>query len=88
MEEPLLAVPEAFRAVQGPPHHDSACHFAEEKQVVAVEDERVLPPGAKAGPGADTAPGADAGAGTDPGMAPGADTDPGAGRGPGDGEHR
>ncbi|GAA2243252.1 ABC transporter ATP-binding protein [Streptomyces ruber] len=35
LEVPALAVPEAFRAVGGPAAHDSACHFAEEKHVVA-----------------------------------------------------
>ncbi|WUH91181.1 dipeptide ABC transporter ATP-binding protein [Streptomyces sp. NBC_00433] len=34
VEEPLLAVPEVFRGTGGPAEHDSACHFAEEKQVV------------------------------------------------------
>ncbi|MEF9906177.1 ABC transporter ATP-binding protein [Streptomyces sp. P9-A2] len=33
-EVPLLAVPEVFRKAGGPAAHDSACHFAEEKQVV------------------------------------------------------
>ncbi|MFE2376959.1 ABC transporter ATP-binding protein [Streptomyces sp. NPDC059398] len=33
-EVPALAVPELFRDAEGPVHHDSACHFAEEKQVV------------------------------------------------------
>ncbi|WP_338896256.1 dipeptide ABC transporter ATP-binding protein [Streptomyces sp. TG1A-60] len=34
LEVPLLAVPAEFRLVTGPAAHDSACHFAEEKQVV------------------------------------------------------
>ncbi|MFJ1583204.1 ABC transporter ATP-binding protein [Streptomyces sp. NPDC088197] len=34
LEEPLLAIPPAFRGTAGPAEHDSACHFAEEKQVV------------------------------------------------------
>ncbi|WP_329175065.1 MULTISPECIES: ABC transporter ATP-binding protein [unclassified Streptomyces] len=34
VEEPLLAVPEVFRGTAGPAEHDSACHFAEERQVV------------------------------------------------------
>jgi oligopeptide transport system ATP-binding protein len=34
LEEPLLAVPAVFRDTGGPAEHDSACHFAEEKQVV------------------------------------------------------
>ncbi|CAG7603614.1 ABC transporter ATP-binding protein [Actinacidiphila bryophytorum] len=38
VEEPLLAVPEVFRGTAGPAEHDSACHFAEEKQVVRPED--------------------------------------------------
>ncbi|MCK1821056.1 dipeptide ABC transporter ATP-binding protein [Streptomyces sp. XM83C] len=37
-EVPLLAVPEAFRRATGPAAHDSACHFAEEKVVVPVEE--------------------------------------------------
>ncbi|WEH39857.1 dipeptide ABC transporter ATP-binding protein [Streptomyces sp. AM 2-1-1] len=44
VEVPLLAVPEAFEGVPGPAHHDSACHFAEEKRVVVPETERVPPP--------------------------------------------
>ncbi|MEV3854415.1 dipeptide ABC transporter ATP-binding protein [Streptomyces sp. NPDC050095] len=36
-EVPLLAVPEAFRGVGTPAAHPSACHFAEEKQVVPSE---------------------------------------------------
>ncbi|WP_322975404.1 ABC transporter ATP-binding protein [Actinacidiphila bryophytorum] len=38
VEEPLLAVPEVFRGTAGPAEHDSACHFAEEKQMVRPED--------------------------------------------------
>ncbi|MEU5955716.1 dipeptide ABC transporter ATP-binding protein [Streptomyces sp. NPDC047525] len=34
LEVPLLAVPAEFRSAEGPQAHDSACHFAEEKQVV------------------------------------------------------
>ncbi|OKK06288.1 peptide ABC transporter ATP-binding protein [Streptomyces sp. CB03234] len=37
LEVPLLAVPAAFRDVDTPARHESACHFAEEKQVVPVE---------------------------------------------------
>ncbi|MGW2742497.1 ABC transporter ATP-binding protein [Streptomyces sp. NPDC001450] len=37
LEVPLLAVPEDFRGTSGPAAHDSACHFAEEKQVVPPE---------------------------------------------------
>ncbi len=37
LEVPPLAVPEEFRASTGPAAHDSACHFAEEKQVVPPE---------------------------------------------------
>jgi oligopeptide transport system ATP-binding protein len=33
---PLLAVPEAFPGVDTPAAHESACHFAEEKDVVHV----------------------------------------------------
>ncbi|WP_328494187.1 dipeptide ABC transporter ATP-binding protein [Streptomyces sp. NBC_00414] len=44
MEVPLLAVPAEFRYEAGPAAHDSACHFAEEKQVVPPE-EPVEPPG-------------------------------------------
>ncbi|MFE2532385.1 ABC transporter ATP-binding protein [Streptomyces sp. NPDC059371] len=38
LEVPLLAVPAEFRLVEGPAAHDSACHFAEEKQVVPPEE--------------------------------------------------
>ncbi|MFJ9704093.1 ABC transporter ATP-binding protein [Streptomyces sp. NPDC101234] len=38
VEVPLLAVPAAFRLTSGPAAHDSACHFAEEKQVVPPEE--------------------------------------------------
>ncbi|MEU1159621.1 dipeptide ABC transporter ATP-binding protein [Streptomyces sp. NPDC005921] len=38
VEVPLLAVPEEFRLASGPAAHDSACHFAEEKQVVPPEE--------------------------------------------------
>ncbi|MFH8488435.1 ABC transporter ATP-binding protein [Streptomyces longisporoflavus] len=34
LEVPALAVPAEFRYEEGPAAHDSACHFAEEKQVV------------------------------------------------------
>ncbi|MFF7264793.1 ABC transporter ATP-binding protein [Streptomyces sp. NPDC008159] len=37
-EVPLLAVPAEFRHGFGPAAHDSACHFAEEKQVVPPEE--------------------------------------------------
>ncbi|MFJ8748345.1 ABC transporter ATP-binding protein [Streptomyces sp. NPDC102441] len=40
LEVPLLAVPAAFRELGTPARHDSACHFAEEKQVVPPEDGR------------------------------------------------
>ncbi|MER5438823.1 dipeptide ABC transporter ATP-binding protein [Streptomyces sp. NPDC002790] len=36
-EEPLLAVPEVFRGGDTPASHPSACHFAEEKQIVPTE---------------------------------------------------
>ncbi|PJN03121.1 peptide ABC transporter ATP-binding protein [Streptomyces sp. CB01201] len=36
-EVPLLAVPAEFRLTEGPAHHPSACHFAEEKRVVPTE---------------------------------------------------
>ncbi|MGW2524994.1 ABC transporter ATP-binding protein [Streptomyces sp. NPDC001617] len=38
LEVPLLAVPAEFRLASGPAAHDSACHFAEEKQVVPPEE--------------------------------------------------
>ncbi|MFI5470698.1 ABC transporter ATP-binding protein [Streptomyces cacaoi] len=41
LEVPALAVPAEFRLVTGPAAHASACHFAEEKQVVPPEE----PPG-------------------------------------------
>ncbi|MFT2019118.1 ABC transporter ATP-binding protein [Streptomyces sp. 796.1] len=34
LEVPLLAIPAAFRDAAGPVAHDSACHFAEERDVV------------------------------------------------------
>ncbi|MFI6472176.1 ABC transporter ATP-binding protein [Streptomyces sp. NPDC050516] len=34
LEVPLLVVPAEFRLAEGPAHHPSACHFAEEKRVV------------------------------------------------------
>jgi oligopeptide transport system ATP-binding protein len=37
LEVPALAVPAWFGAAGGPAAHDSACHFAAEKQVVPVE---------------------------------------------------
>ncbi|MCL7428587.1 ABC transporter ATP-binding protein [Streptomyces sp. YS415] len=36
-EVPLLAVPSHLSLLEGPAAHDSACHFAEEKQVVPTE---------------------------------------------------
>ncbi|MEW1865089.1 dipeptide ABC transporter ATP-binding protein [Streptomyces sp. NBC_00669] len=36
-KEPPLAVPEVFRGTAGPAEHPSACHFAEEKQIVPPE---------------------------------------------------
>ncbi|BBC33200.1 Peptide ABC transporter [Streptomyces graminofaciens] len=38
LEVPMLAVPAEFRLATGPAAHDSACHFAEEKQVVPPEE--------------------------------------------------
>ncbi|WP_156725892.1 ABC transporter ATP-binding protein [Streptomyces apocyni] len=38
LEVPLLAVPAEFRLTEGPAAHPSACHFAEEKQVVPPEE--------------------------------------------------
>ncbi|WP_409469878.1 ABC transporter ATP-binding protein [Streptomyces sp. HC307] len=40
LEVPALAVPAEFRPTGGPAAHDSACHFAEEKQVVPPEETR------------------------------------------------
>ncbi|MCX5526343.1 dipeptide ABC transporter ATP-binding protein [Streptomyces bobili] len=40
LEVPALAVPAEFRHTGGPAAHDSACHFAEEKQVVPPEEPR------------------------------------------------
>ncbi|MBZ9639253.1 ABC transporter ATP-binding protein [Streptomyces sp. PSKA30] len=40
LEVPALAVPAEFRPAGGPAAHDSACHFAEEKQVVPPEETR------------------------------------------------
>ncbi|MFC7797335.1 ABC transporter ATP-binding protein [Streptomyces cinereoruber] len=52
-EVPLLAVPAVFRLTDSPARHDSACHFAEEKHVVAEEHRAVLE---KGDPGEDGAP--------------------------------
>ncbi|MGW2101880.1 ABC transporter ATP-binding protein [Streptomyces olivaceoviridis] len=41
VEVPALAVPTAFRDAAGPAAHPSACHFAEEKQVVPPEESRL-----------------------------------------------
>ncbi|GAA1352308.1 ABC transporter ATP-binding protein [Streptomyces beijiangensis] len=38
LEVPELAVPAVFRLESGPAHHDSACHFAEERVVVPPSD--------------------------------------------------
>ncbi|KJY44976.1 peptide ABC transporter ATP-binding protein, partial [Streptomyces sp. NRRL S-444] len=35
-EEPLLAIPTRFQGVNTPAAHESACHFAEEKAILAV----------------------------------------------------
>ena len=43
LEEPLLAVPAVFRGLDGPEAHPSACHFAEEKQMVVEEEPRDQP---------------------------------------------
>ncbi|MDT6986745.1 ABC transporter ATP-binding protein [Streptomyces lusitanus] len=40
VEVPALAVPPWFAEAGGPAAHDSACHFAEEKQVVPAEEGR------------------------------------------------
>ncbi|KMS78893.1 peptide ABC transporter ATP-binding protein, partial [Streptomyces leeuwenhoekii] len=42
-EVPPLAVPAGFRDATGPVAHDSACHFAEAKQVVPPEEDRAEP---------------------------------------------
>ncbi|GAA3375134.1 dipeptide ABC transporter ATP-binding protein [Streptomyces sannanensis] len=39
LEVPPLDVPAEFQLAEGPAHHPSACHFAEEKQVVPGESE-------------------------------------------------
>ncbi|MFC7977789.1 oligopeptide/dipeptide ABC transporter ATP-binding protein, partial [Streptomyces cinereoruber] len=52
-EVPLLAVPAVFRLTDSPARHDSACHFAEEKHVVAEEHRAVLE---KGDPGEDGTP--------------------------------
>ncbi|MGW1191257.1 ABC transporter ATP-binding protein [Streptomyces sp. NPDC002559] len=54
LEVPLLAVPAVFRLTETMAKHDSACHFAEEKQVVPPE-------GLLETPGGPVAPGAAAG---------------------------
>ncbi|WP_028801951.1 ABC transporter ATP-binding protein [Streptomyces sp. 142MFCol3.1] len=52
LEVPLLAVPAEFRFTEGPAAHDSACHFAEEKQVVPPEE----PGGEPSAEGPESAP--------------------------------
>ncbi|MER5500732.1 MULTISPECIES: ABC transporter ATP-binding protein [unclassified Streptomyces] len=47
LEVPLLAVPAVFRLTETMAKHDSACHFAEEKQVVPPEG-LLEPPGGTA----------------------------------------
>ncbi|MBZ3903580.1 MULTISPECIES: ABC transporter ATP-binding protein [Streptomyces] len=49
LEVPLLAVPAEFRLTTGPAAHDSACHFAEEKQVVPPEEPTGKSPGEPTG---------------------------------------
>ncbi|MBK3643199.1 MULTISPECIES: ABC transporter ATP-binding protein [Streptomyces] len=44
-EVPTLAVPAEFRHTSGPAAHASACHFAEEKQVVPPEEAQSNGPG-------------------------------------------
>jgi peptide/nickel transport system ATP-binding protein/oligopeptide transport system ATP-binding protein len=59
LEVPLLAVPVVFRLADTAAAHDSACHFAEEKQVVPPEEQLEAPetePGAPGGPGEPAAP--------------------------------
>ncbi|WP_405777565.1 ABC transporter ATP-binding protein [Streptomyces sp. NBC_00859] len=59
-EVPALAVPAVFRTVDGPVRHDSACHFAEEKQVVpdtgGPDEGPAGPDGGAAGPDGGTPP--------------------------------
>ncbi|MEU5317162.1 dipeptide ABC transporter ATP-binding protein [Streptomyces sp. NPDC021056] len=45
LEVPALAVPSEFRLLPGPAAHDSACHFAEEKQVVPPDEPHSNGPG-------------------------------------------
>ncbi|MEU8932057.1 dipeptide ABC transporter ATP-binding protein [Streptomyces sp. NPDC048409] len=52
VEVPVLAVPAVFRSVPGPAAHDSACHFAEEKQVVPPEQAAGEAPDGRADGGA------------------------------------
>ncbi|MFJ7998087.1 ABC transporter ATP-binding protein [Streptomyces sp. NPDC096310] len=40
VEVPSLAVPEVFRAAEGPAAHPSACHFAAEREIVPTGAER------------------------------------------------
>ncbi|WP_327115051.1 dipeptide ABC transporter ATP-binding protein [Streptomyces sp. NBC_01341] len=53
LEVPLLAVPAVFRDTETPARHDSACHFAEEKQVVPTEGLLETPEPADAPPSLD-----------------------------------
>ncbi|WP_327244520.1 ABC transporter ATP-binding protein [Streptomyces sp. NBC_01320] len=73
LEVPLLAVPAVFRLTETAAAHDSACHFAEEKQVVPPEVPETEPvePGAPEEPGGPGEPAAsDDAAGKGDGPAP------------------
>ncbi|MFF3729598.1 ABC transporter ATP-binding protein [Streptomyces sp. NPDC002476] len=67
-EVPLLAVPEVFRGTDGPAEHPSACHFAEEKRVVAPEGP--ARPGGPGGEGGSDRPGGQGGPGGEGGTPP------------------
>ncbi|QKW52179.1 dipeptide ABC transporter ATP-binding protein [Streptomyces buecherae] len=82
LEVPLLAVPAEFRDLTGPVAHDSACHFAEERDVVPnVGPTRPAGSGESDAAGARGVPGEPARSG-DPGEEPGPQPpEPGAGPG-------
>ncbi|WP_329040346.1 dipeptide ABC transporter ATP-binding protein [Streptomyces sp. NBC_00178] len=92
LEVPLLAVPAVFRDTDTPARHDSACHFAEEKQVVPTEGLLRTPEPADAPPSLDKGDQGDAGtaasaAPQEPGE-PGGSAEPGAPGEPGPRDER
>ncbi|MFF3769165.1 ABC transporter ATP-binding protein [Streptomyces sp. NPDC002232] len=81
LEVPLLAVPAVFRLTDTPAKHDSACHFAEEKQVVPPEEGGDGPPNGGVAPANGSAGPAGGGAAPPDGDAPRTDRSPDGGTG-------